>query len=187
LINKTLWTTDVNSHASETALLRCATAAGVQAVAIRTTTRALPSIVRRFHDSGLLVFGWRWPAVVRSYRDRRYHYFALDEAKHVAEKLIPKGLDGYIVDPESDQPGDRNDWNRPGLLGLAEEFCRIIKGAAATTGRRFLFGTTSGCAYPAAEGRPEIPWAVFFSASDLLLPQATRQDFQPSRAVAISC
>ena len=78
------------------------------------------------------------------------------------------GLDGYVVDPEFDGPGN-NDWNENGLGPLAIEFCSTIKSAAS--GKPFVFGTTSGCAYPAANGKPRIPWAEFFAASDVLLPQ----------------
>jgi hypothetical protein len=80
----------------------------------------------------------------------------------------PAGLDGYIVDPESDGPGS-NDWNRDGLNELAEDFCKTIKSAAGR--KSFVFGTTSGCGYPGPRGKPKIPWAEFFSASYILLPQ----------------
>jgi hypothetical protein len=91
------------------------------------------------------------------------------EAKFVAEQCIPAGLDGYIVDPESDKKGDINDWNDKKHAQLAKDFCAVIKKAAG--GRKFMFGTTSGCAYPDPTGKPNIPWAEFFPPSDSLYPQ----------------
>jgi hypothetical protein len=35
----------------------------------------------------------------------------------------------------------------------------------------FVFGTTSGCAYPSPRQKPKIPWDQFFAASDFLYPQ----------------
>ena len=55
-----------------------------------------------------------------------------------------------------------------GLGPLAADFCKIIRTAG---GKKFVIGTTSGCAYPGAGGKPNIPWKEFFAASDILLPQ----------------
>jgi hypothetical protein len=90
-------------------------------------------------------------------------------ADYVASVLIPAGLDGYIVDPESDKAGDNNDWNQTSLAPIAKEFCSTIRTAAQ--GKPFLFGTTSGCIYPSPQGKPNIPWSEFFGASDALYPQ----------------
>jgi len=90
------------------------------------------------------------------------------EAANVVENLVSEGLDGYVVDPESDKAGAANDWNRRGLGPLAAEFCKTIKDAA---GNSFVFGTTSGCAYPSPRMKPNIPWKEFFTASEVLLPQ----------------
>jgi hypothetical protein len=90
------------------------------------------------------------------------------EADLVADKLIPKGLDGYIVDPESDTAGANNDWNMDKCVPFAAAFCKTISDAAPSS---FVFGTTSGCAYPAKNMKPNIPWAQFFKASDALYPQ----------------
>jgi hypothetical protein len=90
-------------------------------------------------------------------------------ADYVASVLIPAGLDGYIVDPESDKAGDNNDWNQTSLAPIAKEFCSTIRTAAQ--GKPFLFGTTSGCIYPSPQEKPNIPWSEFFGASDALYPQ----------------
>jgi hypothetical protein len=119
------------------------------------------------------VYAWRWPSASRA--------GALKEASNVADNLIPAGLDGYIVDPESDRAGAPNDWNRPGLGPLAAEFCSTIKNAAGST---FVFGTTSGCAYPAANMKPKLPWKEFFTASDVLLPQTYWRWTNPSTGKA---
>lgn len=173
LARKFLWVVNINTEKAETSFAKHALAIGATGVCIRTTSTRLPDAIGRFQALGMKVYAWRWPSVIKAASTT--HYYALDEAKYVAEQLIPNGLDGYIVDPESDghvKPnGDKmpNDWDQKGLGGLATQFCKTIKDAAA--GKPFVFGTTSGCAYPGAGGKPNIPWTEFFAASDILLPQ----------------
>ena len=157
---KVLWIVNMDSQAHEAAFAIHALACGANMVCIRTSSKRFPATIGRFKALGMAVYAWRWPSVIPA-RTKA-------EADYVAKKLIPAGLDGYIVDPESDGTG-RNDWNQPGLEQLAADFCSIIKNAAA--GKPFVFGTTSGCAYPGPGGKPNIPWKEFFSASDVLLPQ----------------
>jgi hypothetical protein len=114
-------------------------------------------------------YAWRWPPASAA--------GAQKEADFVANKLIPKGLDGYIVDPESDQAGATNDWNRTTCAPFAKAFCSTIKNAAPAS---FVFGTTSGCAYPANNMKPNIPWNEFFSASNALYPQTYWRWTNPS-------
>src|SRR5262249_15461303 len=121
------------------------------------------------HDIGMKVYAWRWPPASKA--------GAQKEADNVANDLIPAGLDGYIVDPESDTPGASNDWNRAGLGPIAAQFCSTIKSAAPGS---FVFGTTSGCSYPAPNMKPKIPWKEFFTASDVLLPQTYWRWTNPS-------
>jgi len=160
LATKVLWIVIMNSEATEKSFAKHALAIGATAVCIRTSSTRLPDAIKRFHDIGMKVLAWRWPKASKT--------AALNEAKNVAENLIPGGLDGYIVDPESDAAGAPNDWNRAALAPLAAEFCKTIKDAAPAG---FVFGTTSGCAYPAANMKPNIPWKEFFTASNILLPQ----------------
>jgi hypothetical protein len=117
------------------------------------------------------VYAWRWPAV-RPQPNSSTHYYAKDEAQFVADKLIPSGLDGYVVDPESDGEGQSNDWNQSSLAPLAKAFCKKIRDAAQAAGlANFRFGTTSGCNYPSPNGKPNIPWSEFVAQSDVLYPQ----------------
>jgi hypothetical protein len=160
LARKVLWIVNMNTESTEKAFGKHALACDANIVCIRTSSSRLPDAIKRFHDLNMKVYAWRWPQVVPSKLQA--------EADKVANNLIPAGLDGYIVDPESDGPGN-NDWNQNGLDQRAKSFCDTIKQAAA--GKPFVFGTTSGCAYPAATGKPKIPWAQFFAASDVLLPQ----------------
>jgi hypothetical protein len=160
LTRKVLWIVNMNTDAAETAFAKHALACGANTVCIRTSSKRLPGAVARFKELGMSVYAWRWPSVIPA-RTRA-------EADLVAKELIPAGLGGYIVDPESDGPGS-NDWNQEGLDDLAEQFCSTIRTAAR--GKSFVLGTTSGCTYPSARGKPDIPWATFFSASDILLPQ----------------
>jgi hypothetical protein len=160
LARKFLWIVNMNTDAAETAFSKHALAIDATGVCIRTSSTRFPDTIKRFHDLGMKVFAWRWPSASKA--------SALKEAQNVATKLIPARLDGYIVDPESDKAGASNDWNRSELAPLAAEFCATIKAAAPAS---FVFGTTSGCAYPAQNMKPKIPWKEFFTASDVLLPQ----------------
>jgi hypothetical protein len=118
------------------------------------------------------VFGWRWPGVKPQNPTTSIHHFADDEAKFVAEQLIPAKLDGYIVDPESEGDHGASDWNDAMLSPLAQSFCKTITDAATAAGlAQFKFGTTSGCTYPSPTSRPNIPWAQFVAASAALYPQ----------------
>jgi hypothetical protein len=156
---------------AEDRLLHNAQAAGADAVCIRTTNARLPGAIDRFHSNNIKVYAWRWPAVRQSQGDSTHHY-AVDEATYVVQRLIPAGLDGYIVDPESEPNRAIDDWNDPSLAPLARSFCQTIKAGAAAAGvDQFRFGVTSGCNYPSHTGKPNIPWTEFIGASDAVYPQ----------------
>jgi len=128
LTSKFLWIVNMNTETSETAFSKHALAIGATGVCIRTSSKRFPGTIKRFHDLNMKVYAWRWPSASK--------VGALNEAKNVAKNLIPAGLDGYIVDPESDKAGAANDWNRSKLAPLAAEFCSTINGgtpAAAIT------------------------------------------------------
>jgi hypothetical protein len=169
LTQKFLWIVNMNSDAAETAFSKHALAMDATGVCIRTSSTRLPDTIKRFHDLGLKVYAWRWPPASAA--------GAQKEADLVADKLIPKGLDGYIVDPESDKAGAANDWNRAVCAPFAKAFCKTISDAAPAS---FVFGTTSGCAYPAANMKPHIPWKEFFTASKGLYPQCYWRWTNPS-------
>jgi hypothetical protein len=174
LKRKFLWIANMDTDAAETAFAKHALAMNATGVCIRTSSTRLPGAIARFKALQMVVYAWKWPGVVPSQHAK--HYYAIDEARYVASTLIPKGLDGYVVDPESDghvnkKTGKKlaNDWDQAALAPIAQQFCSIIRGA--TSGKPFVLGTTSGCNYPGAQGKPNIPWAQFFAASDVLLPQ----------------
>ena len=150
--DKILW---VVQYSDLDTFLDRASNVGATGVAIRTdndVARAIPAA----HAKGMKVYGWRWPL---SQRDAAMH-----EADRAAA-LFASGVDGYFVDPEG-APGKPYDWDRPGLAGLADDFCSRITGEAADK----PFGTTSH--YRAAAVFPNLPWATFFKYSTVLLPQA---------------
>jgi len=163
---KVLWIVSLENSGDESDFAQHADAAGIDTVCIRTDSPMFPGIIGRFHQKQKKVWAWRWPGVVPSQTGT---YYALRQAEYVANVLIPAGLDGYIVDPESDQAGDDNDWNQTALAPIAQQFCSTITKAAQ--GKPFLFGTTSGCIYPSPQGKPNIPWSEFFGASNALYPQ----------------
>lgn len=161
---KVLWAVNINTASAENRLFAHAQAIAADAVCVRTTSSRFTPVIARFHAAGMKVYGWRWPAVRPT--TAAPHYYAIDEANFVAQHLVPQGLDGYIADPESEGPGQLNDWNDQQHRPLARQFCSIIKTAG---GAAFAFGVTSGCAFPTS--RPNLPWAEFVSASDALFPQ----------------
>jgi len=170
LTDKVLWVVDMSDRHDEQAIAQHAATIGANTVCIRTSSPILADAIPRFHAAGMKVYAWRWPAVVPTRRPP--HYFATDQANFVATTLIPAGLDGYIVDPESDDDHGVNDWERRDvgdLAQLAQSFCATIRHAAANSGRPFLFGTTSGSNYPRV--KPKIPFQEFFAASDRVYPQ----------------
>jgi hypothetical protein len=165
---KVLWIVTMN-EAAESRLLDHARASGANAVCIRTDNKRLPDAIGRFKQGGFKTYAWRWPAV-KPQPNSTTHYYAKDEAQYVVDKLIPAGLDGYIMDPESESDSPRNDWNSTSLKPLAEFFCKTIRDGATAAGlANFAFGVTSGCDY--ATSRKKMPWDVFAATSDALFPQ----------------
>jgi hypothetical protein len=162
-MQKALWYVSF-APAATNVLLEHVKRAGADLVCIRTTSPDLPTVIGELKQRDLKVYAWRWPAVQE--HAPAPHYYAVEEAKFVVDHLIRAGLDGYIVDPESDKPGDPNDWNDSTLAGLARQFCSDIRSAAPNG---FHFGTTSGCEYPT--NHAQIPWKEFVDASDALYPQ----------------
>src|SRR5215467_6456244 len=147
--NKALWAEDLDYQTDEDRIFGHAQAMGAEAVVIRTTSDRLATSMARFQAAGMKVYAWRWPAVVQHHGGR----FAIDEANFVAQTLIPAGLDGYIVDPESEEDGASNDWNRTDVpvAQLATQFCQIIRNAAHSANKPdFLLGLTSGGDYPSS-------------------------------------
>ena len=129
---KVLWALDINTGPVEQRLFTHAKAAGADVICVRSASTRLPGLIGRAHAAGFKVYAWRWPAVAPVTSST--HYYAKDEADFVADKLIPAGLDGYIVDPESDDPGATNDWDNKKHAKLAAAFCKRIRDAAAAVG-----------------------------------------------------
>ncbi len=169
LQKKVLWVVDVHTQSRENSVLAHAAAAGATPSACARPRADCPMPSAEFHQHGMKVYAWRWPAVVPQ-PNSTTHYFAMDEAEFVATKLIPVGLDGYIADPESDAAGQKNDWNQTSLQSLAQQFCARITGSASAG---FVFGLTSGCTYPKPNTGPTFPWAQFVAASKTCCHKAT--------------
>jgi hypothetical protein len=167
---KALWIEDLDDAGDQALATTQIQAVGANMVCVRTNSPLLqgwlPTLKKQMN---LKVYGWRWPYVVAGYKN---HAYAPEEAKFVAEQLIPAGLDGYIMDIESDEKGGGSDWDRTDvgdLSKLATDYCSVIKGAAEKCGRPFTIGLTSH-----ARGFtifPKIPWASFLAVADVLYPQ----------------
>ena len=161
-MRKVLWIVDGDQNK----FLERAKYVRAQAVCIRTINAWLKGSVQDIKKQGLDVYAWRWPSVDPNSNAR--HHYVEDEIEFV-EGLIAEGLDGYIVDPESDDGRDSDDWNDAKWAGLADHFCDAIKSAGRQKNPDFLFGTTSGCDYPVI--KPKIPWSTFLAYSDAVYPQ----------------
>jgi hypothetical protein len=94
------------------------------------------------------------------------NYYAIDQARYVAQTLIPAGLDGFYADIESDNDKGANDWDSAQFAPLAKRFCEIILAAAPSD---FAFSVTSGCAQPT--WNTSIPWHTFAPFCSFLMPQ----------------
>lgn len=134
------------------------------AVAIRTDND-LDQAIPVLHAKGIKVYGWRWPLALRK-DSKPTRKLGTDEEAARVVALINKGLDGYYVDPECDQPADSNCWDKDGLEILAEEFCKTITNKLAGK----PFGTTSH--FRGSATFSKLPWKSFFKFSNVFLPQA---------------
>jgi hypothetical protein len=119
LSRKFLWIVDMDTEPVETSFSKHALAIGATSVCIRTSSKRMPGSIATFKNLGMEVYAWRWPQVAPAK--------VAAEADYVAKKLITAGLDGYIVDPESDVAGANNDWNQTKLAPLAKSFCDTIR------------------------------------------------------------
>src|SRR5262249_41749106 len=123
LTRKIFWIVKMNTDAAELQFSKHALAVDATGVCIRTSSKRLPDAIKRFHDLGMKVYAWRWPPSTPT--------GAMREADNVASNLIPAGLDGYIVDPESDRKGASNDWNQQSLAPLAAGVLQDNHGCSA--------------------------------------------------------
>jgi hypothetical protein len=172
---KVLWVVDYDGN--EQLFKDQVKASGCDTVCIRTRSLQLPQAIADFKALGKTVWAWRWPGVDDDLvieQKMGPHYFAPREANFVADLIKNHRLDGYVVDPESEQDKGVNDWDQIttnkgfDIRKLAVDFCKTIKDAAAD--KKFLFGFTSGNIYP--DSRKKFPWDVFVGASDALYPQS---------------
>ena len=169
LTTKALWIQELKTPEDQALAMKHIAATKANMVCVRTNSTLLKGLIDPFHKMHLTVYGWRWPYVVKGYKD---HAYAPEEAKHVAEELIPAGLDGYIMDIESDENGSAHDWDRTDvgdLKKLATDYCKVIKDAAVASGRPFKIGLTSH-----ARGfwnYPKIPWDAFLAITEAIYPQ----------------
>jgi hypothetical protein len=169
LQTKALWIEDLDNAGDQTLATQHIQAIGANMVCIRTNSPLLVGWLPALKQMQLKVYGWRWPYVVAGYKN---HAYAPEESKFVAEQLIPAGLDGYIMDIESDESHSPHDWDRTDvgdLTQLATDYCKVIKDAARNCGRPFTIGLTSHAR--GFSNYPKIPWAPFLAITDVLYPQ----------------
>jgi hypothetical protein len=151
--NKVLWVVNYNKLDDFFAIAQKVKAT---AVAIRTDNNLINAIPK-FQGAGIKVYGWRWPQALAD--------SAMNEAQKVSTLFRDHGMDGYFVDPEQ-RRGHSDDWDRPGLAALADDFMSTIRQA----GPDKRLGVTSH--YLAKFTYPNVPWSAFFKHADVFLPQS---------------
>jgi hypothetical protein len=168
MIRKVLWLVGTGQRQD---FLDRAKFIGADTVCVRTTNGWLKGAIEDIHTQGLKVYGWRWPARTRpTLGDKPLppHWYADDEAAFAVE-LIDAGLDGYIVDPESDNDKNDDDWDDAIYAPVATRFCETVRTAGKQKNPQFHFGVTSGCTQPT--NNKHIPWKEFVGQSDAVHPQ----------------
>jgi hypothetical protein len=184
LAQKYLWVEDLDGPNTEKEMLDNATAIGATGLSIRTMSTYLEKAIPRYKALGYKVYGWRYPQCIdrgtayNSAQNPPNNPYATTEAAYVINTLIPAGLDGYIMDIESDnsktKPQPWRDWDQKDPSGaiakLAGNYANALRKAADTCGRPFMLGFTSHAnAFNIYQGTP---WKPFIDASDALFPQS---------------
>ncbi len=204
LKTKALWVEDLDTPAEQAEMLQQAAAIGANMLCVRTNSALLHGLIPTLKGQGFKVYGWRYPQTENtggnSSPNPPNNSYAPNEAAYVANTLIPAGLDGYIMDIESDDNKtaphpwldcDRTDRN---LTQLATDYANTLKSAGANCGRSFVLGLTSHA--NAFNIYPGTPWKPFIDVSDVLMPQAywrfddgncvTENGGTPTSAISIS-
>src|SRR5262249_24475113 len=145
LNTKGLWVEDLDDATVQARVIKHVGDTGANLVCVRTSSPLLQELIPKFHQTNVKVYGWMWARVIPHQPNHRY---ARDEADHVANNLIPAGLDGYIFDVESDdgEPPTSHDWDRTDvedLTDLAKYYTTTIKNAFNARGGQYLLGLTS--------------------------------------------
>lgn len=107
----------------------------------------VPPLVKVLHDRGIQALGW--------------HYVKGDLPEAEANKAIQRvrelGLDGYVIDAESE-------YKQPGKSAAAKRFMARLREALPTT-----LMALSSYRYPSYH--PQLPWREFLEKCDLNMPQ----------------
>jgi hypothetical protein len=182
LQTKVLWVEDFDTNADQAQVLQQASATGATILCIRTISTKLAGLIPGLKVKGFKVYGWRYPQTedrgVANNSDSNppNNSYAPKEAAYVINTLIKAGLDGYIMDIESDndkkKPQPWRDWDRKDidLTSLATNYANALRTAANNCGRPFVLGFTSHA--NAFNIYPGTPWKPFIDVSDVMLPQS---------------
>jgi len=169
---KVLWIWRYDGH--EKTVQEHVDASGADTICLNTITHQFKETMDYYQQKmNKTVWAWRWPGT-KPADGYGWHYFIRDQAAYVST-LIKSGLQGFIVDPESNENKKPNDWAQDEVDGnklkdLATEFWTTLKGAAK--GKNVLFGMTSGNTFPAQESKKLIPWSEFAAPCQALYPQS---------------
>jgi hypothetical protein len=140
-------------------------------VVVWTAKAWLPEALVAFKAAGLRTWGWRRPAVSNVVSST--HYGAEQECSYVVEKLISRGLSGYILDAEGrDAKAEAckaDNWNARGAVGAARLFADKIKVAGKASNPEFVYGVTASCREPVRN--PQMPFGELIQSADAIYPQ----------------
>jgi len=182
LQTKVLWVEDLETDSDKTQILQQAVAIGASVLCIRTISTKLAGLIPELKGKGFKVYGWRYPqtedrgAAYNSDSNPPNNSYAPAGAAYVVNTLIKAGLDGYIMDIESDNdknnPQPWRDWDRKDidLTSLATNYANALRAGANNCGRPFALGFTSHA--NAFNIYPGTPWKPFIDVSDVIMPQS---------------
>jgi len=189
---KALWVEDLSGDDQVKRTIRDAATMGATAIYAYSTNAALPDAIKAFQDNKLKVYAWQWAHTTPqknkdgtpNLNDPR---FVPNEINNVVNILIPKGIDGYVFDVESndgvhyapDKKPYAADWDNPdlikpppgqkSLLDLATDYTGAIQTAFSKRATPYSLGLTSHAR--GFSNYPDIPWLAFLKVCTVLFPQ----------------
>lgn len=184
---KGLWAEKIATEASRDRLKQHLIATGANLLCIRSESPYIGELMTELQPQGTKIYAWRWANLFPdpasgpnpSVDDSRYWKNELVNA----QKLIAAGIDGYILDIESDdginskkhnyQPYP-HDWDNPNIskadrAAIATNFAAGIAEAFSKRQRPYVLGLTSH--QRGFSNYPSIPWQPFLDVCNALFPQ----------------
>ncbi len=128
-------------------LIKVADAANYHNVDRNTKVDLVPPVVSALKAKGMQVWGWHYV----------YGYNPSDEGNTAVKRVTELGLDGYIIDAESE-------YKLPGREDNARTFMSIVRNGLSNI-------PIALCSYRFPSYHPQLPWQAFLEKCDYNMPQ----------------